>query len=449
VAVLQTADGKLLRRTRPQGYQQTAYAVRSGPPGDPWYGDPQDWDGTNLVSYEQIYRRQAMVAGVLNKLARPIATLPLKLYKRNGDTDRERMSDHPLEQLLRQPVPRKGAVHTKWWMIFPLLLQGNALIGKVRPNPDSPPEALIPLDWAHISAWANPGEFVEWWSTTQYGDERFIKAEDTLHLAWPGCGEVGISPLEQLGTTIRLEDAAVRQQTGSFKTGIKPSIAVSVGQGARPEMLERTRESLEMYHGGPDNHGRALLLAPGSEVKTLNVTSQEAELIESRRLNLEEVCRVFDIPPPLVGDLRYATLSNVREYQIIFYRDVARPWLTLIEETLQAQLIDSEPAWAGQDLYLEFDLSEQLKGEPRELADTIKTEVEAGLMTRNEGRAILNLPPIGDPDDEENPANQLTVNVNNQGSLNDLGQEPEPPPQLQMAVDTPPQPPFAPPASQE
>lgn len=334
MAVLQTADGRLLRRTRPQGYQASYTGmVRTGPPGDPWYTNAQNVDGEwPLVSYEQIYRRQAVVARVLNKLARPIATLPLKLYQRKGDTNRERVHDHPLERLLRAPVPRKGAVHTKWWLIFPLLLQGNALLGKVRKSPTEPPQALLPLDWAHISAWANPGEFIEWWSTTQYGEERYIAAGDTVHVAWPGCGEVGVSPLEQLGTTIRLEDAAVRQQTASFRNGIKPSIAVSLGQGARGDMLDRTRQSLEMWHGGPDNHGRALLLAPGSDVKPIAITSQEAELVESRRLNLEEVCGVFDIPPPLVGDLRYATLSNVREYQIIFYRDIIRPWLTMIED---------------------------------------------------------------------------------------------------------------------
>jgi hypothetical protein len=70
-----------------------------------------------------------------------------------------------------------------------------------------------------------------------------------------------------------------------------------------------------------------------------------------------------------------------------------------------------------------FDYTDKLKGDPKELAEAMKVEVEAGLRTRNEARKVLGLPPQGDPDDETNPANQLSANVNNQGPLDAMGEQ--------------------------
>jgi hypothetical protein len=102
------------------------------------------------------------------------------------------------------------------------------------------------------------------------------------------------------------------------------------------------------------------------------------------------------------------------------YRDILPPWLTLIQQTFQAQLLDQQPEWS--DRFLEFDLSAKLKGDPVQLATSLKLQVEAGLLTRNEARRILNLPPMSDP-----AADELTANLNNQGTLGDMS-APTPPP---------------------
>jgi phage portal protein BeeE len=104
-----------------------------------------------------------------------------------------------------------------------LLIHGNAVVAKVR-GPDRRPRRIMlwPLDWARMSAYGQVGGRIEWWSTTQFDNtERFISVEDTIHFAWPGPdgGEIGVSPLEKLGVTIRLEDAAQRHQTALFKNG--------------------------------------------------------------------------------------------------------------------------------------------------------------------------------------------------------------------------------------
>jgi HK97 family phage portal protein len=186
------------------------------------------------------------------------------------------------------------------------------------------------------------------------------------------------------------------------------------------ELLEFTRARVEAMHKGADNAGRTFFMGSNVRVQPLSLTPVEAELIDQRRLNWDEVGMVFDLAGPLRGDLAHGTMANVEEMLKSLYRDVVPPWTELIVQTYQAQLLDSVPAWT--DNVVRFDFTDKLKGQPKELAETLKIEVEAGLRTRNEARYILGLPPDGDPNDPENTANQLTANVNNQAPLAMAGQ---------------------------
>lgn len=316
----------------------------------------------------------------------------------------------------------------KQWAFMPLLTHGNSLIAKYRADPEGPPTALIPVLWPFVEAYASPGAPVEWWATMQTGERRWIAVEDTIHFSWESpLGEIGTSPLEQLGTTIRLEDAAQRYQTANFKNSVRPSGAVQLPEGVvlDKDIRAEMRADLDRLYAGVDNTGRPVLLPGGAKWEAMSSTAAEAELISQRKLSREEIAMVYELPGPLIGDLEHGTYSNVAELNKQLYKTVLRPWLTLVEETIQAQLIDPEPEW--QDLFVEFDMSEQLKGDPVELSNALKTQVETGLMSRNEGRKFLNLP--RDPNPQ---ADQLFFASNNQSPIGDAPQDDAPatPPDL-------------------
>jgi HK97 family phage portal protein len=420
MATLQTADGRLLRATRPR----TDALLGGG--GLPSMFPPMWSDGTReggpatvLKSYEQIYRSQPVVAGVVDKLARRMSTLPFDAYRRLDDGGRELVRGDSLDSLLRRPMPRSSGVHLRHHIAQSLLIHGNALVAMLRgADRDAPPVMLWPLDWAQIGAYAEPGGRIEWWSTYQFGrDERFIRSEDTLHFAWPGPdgGEIGVSPLEKLGVTIRLEDAAQRYQTSQFANGNRPSLAITLDNPSpKKELLELTRANIENLHKGVDRSGKTILLGAGAKVQTLSLSPVEAALIEQRKLDREEVGMVYDLAGPLMNDLTHGTYSNVEELNRGLYRDVIPPWAALIEETFDTQLIDQQPEWFGR--FTAHDFTDKLKGDPVELASSLKLQVEAGLTTRNEARRILNLPPLDDP-----AADAVTVNANNQAPLGAMG----------------------------
>jgi HK97 family phage portal protein len=418
MATLQTTDGRLLQATRPAGTNFAAGGFFPGIFPPMWSSGERADTGGHLLSYEAIYRSQPVVAGVVDKLTRRISTLPFDGYQATGES-REIVTGDSLDSLIRHPIPGWSRVHLLAHIEQSLLIHGNGLVAKLRgPDREAPPIMLWPLDWSLVSAYGQQGNRIEWWSTTQFdGVERFLAASDVLHFAWPspGGGQIGVSPLEKLGVTIRLEDAAQRHQTAAFRNGNRPSLAISLASNPNKDLLAITRASIEALHKGPDNSGKTILLGGDAKATPLSLSPVEAELIQQRKLNREEVGMVYDLAGPLMNDLEHGTFSNVEELNRGLYRDVVPPWTTLIEGTFQAQLLDPEPAWL--DRLVRFDMSDKLKGTPEELAATLKVQVEAGLISRNEARRILNLPPDGDPNDPANPANQLTANLNNQGTI--------------------------------
>jgi HK97 family phage portal protein len=377
-------------------------------------------DGSAVpVPFDVLYRSQPVVAAVVNKLARQIATTPLNVYRMDEDGDhvliRSDMTEDAgssLASLLEKPTPRFGGVHFKQWIALPSLIYGNALLAKYRgAGKGRPPTELIPMDWRYIQAYAFIGGPVEVWQTTQLGSPMYVDVLATTHFAWGNpSGPIGVSPLQQLAVTVALEDAAQRWQTSSFKNAARPSSAITLPQGANPtvDQMKLMRETVTQMHGGVDNAFKVALLAPGATWVPMGFNMQEAELMTARKFNRDEVCMVYDVKPSHIGDMSTpgAGYGSVVEVNRDLYRTTLRPWFRMIEETIKVQLIDDEPDWEG--LHVEFDMSEMLLGEPEALAAELVAEVDHGLRTHNEGRKKLRLARVETPE-----ADQLWIQANN------------------------------------
>ena len=424
MTTLETADGRLLRAQRPTGSAFQSGSMFSGPFPPMWSdgsSDNADPDGA-LKSFEAIYRSQPVLAGTIDKLTRRIATLPLLAYERDG-AERRATSGDSLDTLLRRPMPRQSTAHLVAHIAQSLFIHGNALVAKVRgADRGAPPVMLWPINWAQTSAYGEPGGTIEWWSTTQFGGvERLIAAADTVHFAWPAPSgyEVGVSPLEKLGVTIRLEDAVLRHQTAMFRNGIRPTAAVSLNDdNPTKAKLELAREHVKAAHAGVDKGGSWVFTGANTKITPLSLTPVEVELIQQRRLNREEVGMVFDMAGPLMGDFEHATFTNVTEMLRSLYRDVVPVWTELIVQTVQAQLIDPEPAWLNR--FVRFDFSDKLKGDPTEQAAVDRSDVEAGIRSRDEARDGRGLVPHG------GMAAKLTANVNNQAPVASMTSQTDP-----------------------
>lgn len=419
MTTLQAADGRILRARRPSG--GFGFNGSSGLfPGSfpPMWSDGERWgdeDGRYLKSYEAIYRSQPVIAGVVDKLTRRTATIPLEVLRGNPAGERTPVPGSSLDSLLRRPLPGWGRVHLFAFIMQSLLVHGNCVLAKLRTtrDADAPPDRLWPLDWGLLNAYGELGGRVEYWSTTQFeSGERFIAAEDVVHIAWPAPSgsEVGVSPLEKLGVTVRFEDAAQREQTSMFRNGIRPAAAVTVDlENPTREQLNDAAQVVKAAHAGSAKAGSWVWMGANTKVTPLAWSPVEASLIDQRKRSWEEIAAVYDMAGPLSGDLTHGTYSNVQVILDSLYRDVVPPWTTLIVETFQAQLIDPEPAWL--DLHVRFDFTDKLRGDPVAASQADRSDVEAGLKTRDEVRVSRGLRPFG------GAAAELTMNANNQAPV--------------------------------
>jgi HK97 family phage portal protein len=380
------------------------------------------------MSYTQLYREQVWIAVAVNKLTRQISRLPLKVYTRDSQNNRVRQTEHPLAQLLEKPFPRGGPTHLKQKVALPALLHGNALLAKLRPGPGAPPTSFMPLDWRYViphGAAGLAGDFipgeVEFWEFTYPDERRIVEPGETLHFKWDSPDSaLGVSPLQQLGVTVQSEDAAQRYTAASLQNGVRPSGALVLPPDARNsrEAAQQIKQEVMSANGGVDNAMSLLVMGGGVDFKPFGQTTQEAQLIETRKINREEVAAVYDIPQSLIGILDHATYSNITEQHLMLYQTVLGPWLTMIEETIKAQLIDPEPAWEG--LFVEFDIGEQLKGNPIERSKAQALWVTHGIYTINEVRKMENLPRV------ENPMlDQPMIPVNNMAPATSLNPQEE------------------------
>lgn len=387
--------------------------------------------GALTATYETIYEANPNCAAVVNKLVRLLSTLPVKVYDRPvGEGAPEEVRGHPVGKLLNRPAPRMGQAYWKQGLARSALVHGNGVLAKWRgPSMSGEPQALLNVSWPYVAAYAPLGCPVEWFSTFQTGVQRFFPVQDSVLLAWESqdLHGLGVSPLKPLAETIQLDDALRRYQAASMNNGSRPGAAIIPPEGFRYKDNEREELKAEIrrLHGGVDQAMKDMLLAPGFKREAIAHTAVEAEVIAARTLGREEFAMVYDVPPPMIGDLTHGTYSNVEELHRILYVTTLRPWFALIEEILQRQLIDEEEAWSD-DLYVQFDLAEVLRGNRREEIDAASEAFNNGLMTLNEARQFLGLPPVDPESDPEGLADVPHVQANNLRPITEAHSEEDP-----------------------
>lgn len=352
------------------------------------------------MEYDKIWRTQPAVRTVTAFLGRNIAQLGLHTFKRKGDTDRERLHDHPLALLMRRPTPWTTRYRFINALVLDFAIYDVAYLVKSKTSEGTaglirlPPSMVEPKG----NSWLTPDRF-EFRGTKErvsYDADRVV-----YFRGYSANEDVGVSPLESLRQILMEDWAGTRMREQVMRNGARvsgyikrpPQGASGVKDWSQTARDRFRQQWQQQYVGEGAQAGGTPILEDGMEFVAASQTAKDLQYIEGRKLTREEVAAAYFIPPPMVGILDKASFSNITEQHKMLYQDTLGPWLTMIQEEIELQLIPDFESKAH-DFYVEFNLREKLTGSFIERQDAISKAVGGPTMTINEARALDNRPPI-------------------------------------------------------
>jgi len=386
MAIIQSAGSTLALTPRSMPPASALTRPRNSDVPPRWgYGDP----------YAAIYAAQPNIRICVDFLARNIAQLGCHVFRRVSDLDRERLIDHPVANWLRHPNPDTTTYRLFESLIADLALYFNAYWLKVRLDDGNlrlvrlPPSEVVVLGGLLRTGFLWTSQGVE--TPLATSEVCYFNGYNPLNAL------MGLSPLETLRGLL-LEDAAAAQQRQLFwQNASRMEGLIERPKDAprwTPQQKQAWREQWQTRFTGPSSTGQVPVLEDGMTWKQMSWSAKDAEYVSGRMLTREECARAFHIPLPMVGILEHATFSNIKEQHKQLYADCLGPWTTMVEEGTELQLV-SEAA-DSDNIYVEFNIAEKLKGSFEEQANALRLLVGRPIMTANEGRARLNLPQITD-----------------------------------------------------
>ncbi|MFE9935857.1 phage portal protein [Streptomyces hirsutus] len=352
--------------------------------------------------YETIWRTQPQVRTVISFLARNIAQLGVHVYRRVSDTDRERLTQHPLAQLLASPLLGMTTYRFIERLVSDVALYDNwygiklKLDGRLRILP-VPPTLIRPYG----GNWIRPEKY-------ETAGGRKFDPEEVIHIHGysPIDLTYGESPIESLRDLLLESAEAAKQRSQMWKSGARlTGVLVRPADAPEWEAKEkaRFREMWRSFTDGGGAEGGTPILEDGMTYDKVGFNPEQAQYIEARKLTREEVSAAYFIPPPLIGILDHATYSNIKEQHAHLYQDTLGPWTVMIQQEFAAQVLPDLPD--PEDVYCEFNIAEKMRGSFEEQAAAASTAAGGPWMTRNEIRARNNLPRVEGGDDLIVPMN--------------------------------------------
>jgi HK97 family phage portal protein len=325
-------------------------------------------------------------------LSETIASLPLHTY-RYTDRGKDKALDHPLYYLLHsEPNREMTSFVFRETLMSHLLLWGNAYAQIIRDGRGRVLSLYPLLPDKMLVDRAATGEI-----TYHYQTDRglyVLRSEEVLHIPGLGFdGLIGYSPIAMAKNSIGMSIAAEEYGAVFFSNGANPG-----GVLEHPGIVKdpkRLRDSWNAVYQGSGNAHRIAVLEEGVKFSPIGIPPDQAQFLETRKYQTEEICRIFRVPPHLVASLDRATFSNIEHQSISFIDNTIVPWVTRIEQSLQKSLLlQSEKS----QLQIKFNLNGRLRGDAASRAAFYQIMRQNGVMSANDIRSLEEMNLI--PDDQ-------------------------------------------------
>ena len=346
------------------------------------------------VVTERSAMQMTAVYACVRILSEAIAGLPLHMYRYKDDGGKEKALDHPLYLLLHdEPNPEMSSFVFRETLMTHLLLWGNAYAQIIR-NGKGGVVALYPLMPNKMTV--SRDETGQLYYTYQKSQEELPKdntytvtlhPSDVLHIPGLGFdGLVGYSPIAMAKNAIGLAIATEEYGSKFFANGAAPSgVLEHPGTIKDPQ---RVRESWMSQFGGSANSNKIAVLEEGLKYTPISISPEQAQFLETRKFQINEIARIFRVPPHMVGDLEKSSFSNIEQQSLEFVKYTLDPWVVRWEQSIQRTLLTPEEK---KTYFVKFNVEGLLRGDYQSRMSGYATARQNGWMSANDIRELENL----------------------------------------------------------
>lgn len=335
-------------------------------------------------------------------LAEAVASLPLHVYEYQDDGGKKLVHDHPLYYLLHdEPNPEMTSFVFRETLMSHLLIWGNAYAQIIRDGagrvlglyPLLPDKMEVQRDDKGNIYYVYSRNSDENPMFKEYGNIR-LKAEDVLHIPGLGFdGLIGYSPIAMAKNAVGMTLACEEYGASFFANGANPG-----GVLEHPGVLKdpsKVRESWNSVYRGVSNAHKIAVLEEGMKYQQIGIPPEEAQFLETRKFQVNEIARLYRIPPHMVGDLDKSSFSNIEQQSLEFVKYTLDPWVIRWEQSLQRSLL--LPGEKGK-YFIKLNVDGLLRGDYQSRMNGYAVGRQNGWFSANDIREMENMNPI--PDEE-------------------------------------------------
>ncbi len=322
-------------------------------------------------------------------IAETVASLPFSVFEQDRQGT-QKAPDHPLYRLLHdEPNPEMTSFVWREAMLTHLLLWGNSYSQILRAGRGNI-VGIYPLLPDRMEVDRDDKGMLTYTYSTTNGQQVKLRPEDVLHIPGLGFdGVMGYSPIAVERNAVGLSIAAEEFGSKFFGNGATPSgILTHPNTVKNPKAL---RESWMAAYGGSSNSNRIAILEEGMTFTRISMPNNEAQFLETRKFQVEEICRIYRVPPHMIGDLEHATFSNIEHQSIDFAVHCIRPWLVRIEQSINRALFSENEKGR---YYCQFNLDGLMRGSYKERMEGYAIGRQNGFLSANDIRRLENQNPI-------------------------------------------------------
>lgn len=360
-------------------------------------------NGLQYIDTQTAMKYTAVFACV-RVLSETLAGMPAMLYRKKSDGDREQRNDLAVYDILHNaPNEEMSPFNFKEACMVSLNTGGNAVCEKLV-NAYGDLVGLYPYQWSMVNIERDRETGKLLYKIRSGTSEKTLGRSQVFHI--PGLsfdGVVGLSPIEYTTSAIRLGLSYEQFGVNFYKNGANASGVFSF-QGALTEpSYQRLKEDIAKNYTGLVNTGKPILLEEGGDFKQLTIKPADAQLIENKKFQIEDVARIYRVPLHLIQNLDRATNNNIEHQSLEFVMYTMLPWFKRWEENINMQLLTPMERMAG--YYIEFKIDSLLRGDAKSRAEAYAQGRQWGWLSVNDIRKLENMSPIPNGDIYLQPLN--------------------------------------------